>query len=251
MNIEEYSKINIERRDSTFRWYRCSGSNWVPSVTTILNVISKGKGFEKWLADQPSYKAACEERDQAAERGTIVHESIEKLIQGDKVECENSEIGKHLMCFEKFWADHEVDTIAQELFLIDSKYGFAGTPDLICNIDGKLWIIDFKTGGNYKTHNLQCRMYALLYEAIFDKKVDVIAGMYTKSTWIKEPNYILKKFPYNDKAKAIYDNCINGAIALWKYNNGTSRLAEPYPAVKPKIKSVFKLGGKSNGNFGI
>ena len=65
------------------------------------------------------------------------------------------------------------------MFLIDSKYGFAGTPDLICNIDGKLWIIDFKTGGNYKTHNLQCRMYALLYEAIFGKKVDVIAGMYT------------------------------------------------------------------------
>ena len=251
MNVTEYSKIKVERRDSTFRWYRANGSEWKPSVTTILNIISKGIGFHKWLGNHPSYKAACEERDIAAARGTMVHESIESLIQGEEVKCDDDEIAKHLMCFSKFWDEHEVTTIAQELFLIHGGYGFAGTPDLICEINGKTWILDWKTGGHYKTHNLQCHMYALLYEAIFKKKIDVIAGLYTKSSWIKEPNYILKKFPYNDKAKAIYNECIEGAIALWKYNNGTARLAEPYPALKPEIPRTFKLGGKTNDRFGI
>ena len=44
MTKEEYSKINIERKDSGFRWYRISGEKWIPSVTTILNVIAKGRG---------------------------------------------------------------------------------------------------------------------------------------------------------------------------------------------------------------
>ena len=251
MTIEEYSRIKVERRDSTFRWYRANGSDWKPSVTTILNIISKGIGFEKWLGNHPSYKAACEERDAAAARGTMVHESIESLLQGEEVKCDNEEIARHLMCFSKFWAENDIDTIAQELFLIHGGYGFAGTPDLIGKINGKTWIIDWKTGNHYKTHNLQLHMYALLYEAIFKEKVHGIAAVYTKATWIKEPSYIFKKFPYNDKAKTIYNDCINGAIALWKYNNGTARLAEPYPAIKPKIETTFKLGGKNNDSFGI
>ena len=249
MTKDEYSKIKVERKDSGFRWYRIPGEKWIPSVTTILNVIAKGIGYEQWLGNQPSYKAACEVRDEAAERGTIVHDSIEKLLKGESIEPVNDEIAKHLMCFTKFYAENDIEVIDQELFLIDPNYDFAGTPDLICKASGKTWLIDFKTGNFYKTHPLQCRMYALLYESIFGIKIDCIGGLYTKSTWIKEPNYTLKRFPYTDKAIAKYDTCILGAVSLWNYMNGTTKLADPYPKDPVKIDSVFKLGGVTNDSY--
>jgi hypothetical protein len=92
-------------------------------------------------------------------------------------------------------------------------------------------------------------MYALLYQDIFGIKIDGIGGLYTKSTWIKEANYIFKKFPYNDRAKAKYDNCIRGAVDLWNYVNGTTKLADPYPKDKIKIDSIFKLGGVTNDSY--
>ncbi len=249
MTKEEYSKVNPERKDGGFRWYRVPGGKWIPSVTTILNVIGKGTGFHKWLASHPSYDIACEERDKAATRGTIVHDSIEKLLKGESVETEDEEIAKHLMCFKKFYAEHDIEATDIELFLISPNLDFAGTPDLICKLDGKTWLIDFKTGNFYKTHPLQCRMYALLYEDIFGIKIDGIGGLYTKSTWIKEANYIFKKFPYNDRAKAKYDSCIRGAVDLWNYVNGTVKLADPYPKDKIKIDSIFKLGGVTNDSY--
>lgn len=257
MTKDEYAKINVERKDGGFRWYRIkqigcfdvcdTGTSWKPSVTTILNVIAKGVGFDQWMGNQPSYKAACEERDVAGKRGTIVHESIEKLLKGEEVEAPNEEISKHLMCFKKFYDENDIEVLDQEIFLISPDYGFAGTPDLICKTSGKIWLIDYKTGNQYKTHPLQCRMYALLYEAIFGIEIDCIAGLYTKSTWIKEPNYTLKRFVYTDKAKEKYDACIEGAVALWNYTNGTAKLADPYPKDKPNIETIFKLGGKTNG----
>ena len=246
MTKDEYNKLEIERKDSGFRWYRIKGNNWIPSVTTILSVIGKGVGFHKWLGNHPSYDIACEARDAAAERGTIVHESIEKLINGEQIEAQTEEISKHLMCFKKFWDENDIEPIEQEMFLISPNFDFAGTPDLICKTSGKTWLIDFKTGNYYKTHPLQCRMYALLYEDIFDIKIDCIGGLYTKSTWIKEPSYTLKRFPYTDKALVKYDNCILGAVALWNYMNGTTKLADPYPKDPVKIDSVFKLGGETN-----
>ena len=249
MTKDEYSKINVERKDGNFRWYRVQGGEWVPSVTTILNVIGKGIGFHKWLGNHPSYEIACQVRDKAAERGTIVHDSIEKLLKGEEVTTDNEEIAKHLMCFKKFYADHDIEVIDQELFLISPNWDFAGTPDLICKIDGKVWLIDYKTGNFYKTHPLQCRMYALLYEEIFGIKIDCIGGLYTKSTWIKEANYIFKKFPYTDKALVKYDNCILGATSLWNYINGTTKLADPYPKDKIKVDNIFKLGGENNVKY--
>ena len=85
--IELYKEnLDIRRHESGERWYAPRGSyNWKPSVTTIIGgTIDKGKGFEMWLGNHPSYKIACEERDIAAERGTIVHDLDEKYIHGEK-----------------------------------------------------------------------------------------------------------------------------------------------------------------------
>jgi len=236
--IELYKEgLDIRRHESGARWYAPVGSyDWKPSVTTIIgDTLSKGKGFEMWLGNHPSYKIACEERDIAADRGTAVHELAEKYMNGESVESENEEICKHLMSFEKFWLDNEVQLIGTELFMWHEDVPWAGTCDIIAKINGKYAIIDIKTGNYYKSHEIQLNMYAELLSKITDEEIDIIAGLYTKGRWIREPNYQFKKFKFNLDIAMSVDN-------LWKFLMG----GNPKPKMKLNIKSKFQIGGKDD-----
>ena len=233
--IELYKEnIDIKRHDSGSRWYAPSNSNnWKPSVTTIIGeTLHKGKGFEMWLGNHPSYKIACEERDKAADRGTEVHELAEKFMHGEIVESDNEEICKHLMSFEKFWLENEVQLIETELFMWHKDVQWAGTCDIIAKINGQYCIIDIKTGNYYKSHEIQLNMYAELLTKITGKPVQMIAGLYTKGRWIREPNYQFKKFKFNLDIAISVDE-------LWRFLMG----GKPYPKTKVSIKTEFKIGG--------
>mgnify|MGYP003136997957 FL=1 len=235
--IELYKEsLDVRRHESGERWYAPRGSyNWKPSVTTIIsNTISKGEGFERWLGNHPSYDIACQVRDKAAARGTEVHEMAEKYMLGEQVETDKEEISKHMMSFEKFWLDNEVQLIDTELFMWHEDVPWAGTCDIIAKINGKNWIIDIKTGNYYKSHEIQLNMYAELLRKITDEPVDIIAGLYTKGKWIKEPNYQLKKFKFNLDVAIETTN-------LWKFLMG----GNPKPRIKVKLKTKFEMRGKN------
>jgi hypothetical protein len=236
--IELYKEtIDIARHESGSRWYAPKGSNhWKPSVTTIIGeTLHKGKGFEMWLGNHPSYKIACEERDKAADRGTEVHELAEKFMHGEIVESDNEEICKHLMSFEKFWLENEVQLIETELFMWHKDVPWAGTCDIIAKINGQYCIIDIKTGNYYKSHEIQLNMYAELLTKITGKPVQMIAGLYTKGKWIREPNYQFKKFKFNLDIAISVDE-------LWRFLMG----GKPYPKAKVSIKTKFQIGGNKD-----
>ena len=76
MNLQEYKSQKVKRLDAERRWYsRGSANNWKPSVTTVIGeTCAKGKHFEEWL--MKNGLNALTIRDESAERGTLVHESI-------------------------------------------------------------------------------------------------------------------------------------------------------------------------------
>tara|TARA_R100001086_G_scaffold81074_1_gene39718 strand:- start:2622 stop:3356 length:735 start_codon:yes stop_codon:yes gene_type:complete len=239
--IELYKEsLDIRRHESGDRWYAPVGSyNWKPSVTTIIGgTLNKGKGFEQWLGNHPSYKIACEERDKAADRGTLVHDLAEKYMHGESVEAEDEEICKHLMSFEKFWRDNEIQMIDTELFMWHKDVPWAGTCDIIAKMNGKYAIIDIKTGGYYKSHEIQLNMYAELLSKITGEEIGILAGLYTKGKWIKEPNYQLKKFKFNLDIAMSVDS-------VWRFLNG----GNPKPKIKAKLKTTFQIGGKDEYEF--
>tara|TARA_R110002020_G_scaffold25443_1_gene82814 strand:- start:172 stop:918 length:747 start_codon:yes stop_codon:yes gene_type:complete len=239
--IELYKKnMNIVRHESGARWYAPKrlgpSSNWKPSVTTVIgDTISKGKGFHMWLGNHPSYNIACEERDKAANRGTEVHNLAEQYMLGETVTSDNTEICKHLMSFEKFWLDNEVQLIETELFMWHKDVPWAGTCDIIAKIGGKYCIIDIKTGNYYKSHEIQLNMYAELLSKIVEEPVDILAGLYTKGKWKREPNYQFKKFKFNlDVALSVHN--------VWEFLMG----GKPSPKAKLNIKSKFQIGGSKD-----
>lgn len=231
--IKRYLRMPVKRLQGERRWYsKGESKNWKPSVTTVIGEsCSKGKFFDEWLMKNGMNAMVL--RDEAAERGTAVHENIEMLLDGEEIVVDNEFIQKSLMSFERWYADTKPNVIDKELFLYHKDIAWAGTPDIIAEVNGRLSIIDIKTGDHRKSHEIQQLMYMDLWNAIFPKnQILDLYGLYTKGKWKKEPNYGFRKFKTDtDIHHKVYD--------LWCFLNFP--YGRPYPKQKANLKGVFKL----------
>ena len=234
----------IVSKEGKTRWYSVAGSKqWVPSVTSILSAAAKGEYFEKWLANQGSWENACKVRDEAAQRGTIVHEISEDLLNGEEVILDaGPDIVKRVMCLEEWYNDYEPEVIMQEVMLAFPGIRFAGRFDILARIDGKNVLIDIKTGGHYKTHDLQATMYKILWDTIVEHTeggreymIDEMYGLYLNDKWKKKPNPSFKKLKFLPKV-------VEGVVNLWYWLNSDYRGTNPRPKESMKLPNNFKLG---------
>lgn len=167
------------------RWYAKPSKNketglpeyeFVPSVTWICSSYPKGKFFWKWLADK-GWDEAEAIKIAAGNKGSKVHQAIKKYLQGEEVKMNdkfiNSETEQEeeltveewdcIVSFEEFDKKFQPKVIALEQTFFNEKHGYAGTIDLICEIEGIIHIIDFKTGQNlWPEHELQISAYSHL-----------------------------------------------------------------------------------------
>ena len=67
--------------------------------------------------------------------------------------------------FVDFWETYNPTLIETEVHLFSDELKVAGTCDCICEIDGELWVIDFKTSNHLQTtYDLQSAAYAQMYK---------------------------------------------------------------------------------------
>lgn len=105
---------------------------------------------------------------------TLVEEWINARIHG--TDTFNPEIKE----FIEWAVSNGVTFLASEMRLRSSRLWCAGTADFVCEINGKRYIGDLKTGNYVKFgHFVQCGAYALYYEEMGYGKIDgiVIAHM--------------------------------------------------------------------------
>lgn len=149
-----------------------------PSITTIL-----GSGYKPWLEQWKQNLGkdkAAREQKRCANRGEIVHESIEKYL--DNNFDVNSLQSDHRKIFNQIKPKlNRINNIyTQEEALFSRNFKVAGRVDCIGEYDGKLSIIDFKTSTNVKKDNmiedyyLQCTAYALMYYEIYNILIENI-----------------------------------------------------------------------------
>tara|TARA_Y100000593_G_C4310942_1_gene338315 strand:+ start:948 stop:1784 length:837 start_codon:yes stop_codon:yes gene_type:complete len=244
------------RLDSSVgRWYAYEREKlgvYFPSVTTVLGALNKGKGFEMWLGNSPSYEHAMEYGLEAAHIGSIVHYYIFILLEGSSVDTKQEfideetgektktgrKVNKRLEGFVKFYEDHKPTLLANEVTLFnEAKYKkeylfpWAGQADQVYEIDGKIVMCDNKTGKSYDSHGLQLTAYKLLWDSLFpDKKIDELWGLYLSDKWIKKP-YTIKKYKFEPE---MWLNVLD----VWLWQNNGSRLKIPQPK-QPKPETTF------------
>jgi len=233
------------------------------SSTTFENVLDKGIGFHTWLGNSPTYEAAMEYANKRAAIGTIVHDYCERLLLGTKIDFEQQpkwynkdtdelvpvtrEMIKYIMSFMQFCEDSQVNgeftTEATEICMFDlaadsegnQLHPWAGTADWVVRLVNKKgeeerWIVDWKTGKPYNTHQLQLTSYKILWESLFpEHPIDGIACLYLKSGWRKAPNYTFKKYKPD---AATWKKVVE--VSDWANNS-------PAPSFPPDLPTTFSL----------
>ena len=106
----------------------------IPSVTTLMNLLSKAEydGVREGVLEN------------AANRGTAVHNAIENYINFG-IEDISEELNPYFLAFLRFLSDKQPNILATEKKVYHKFLRYAGTVDFICEIDGKVYLIDFKT----------------------------------------------------------------------------------------------------------
>ena len=109
-------------------------------------------------------------RDQAATKGSYVHDAIEDYIQNNNeldldsvMAAYRTEVGYAYGSFKSWWniiSKRNVRIIMQEQKLVCPWFG--GTLDLLIEIDGKVYLLDFKTS-NYPSYKYFIQLAAYRY----------------------------------------------------------------------------------------
>jgi len=144
------------------RYYDVEGVGQLPSVTTILSMISK-PALYGWYGKHGT--AECKRLLNVAEIvGQTVHNAItmkpEKYIEADYRE----EVTAALECYHQFCEDFKPTFVAYEYQVISKKHRYAGTVDAIAHIQKAHVLIDWKTSSAiYPEYELQVEAYYRAY----------------------------------------------------------------------------------------
>ena len=175
--------MTIQRRSyGRGHGYKVDGLK-MPGVTTILGKTMPKEALINWAAETtanyavdnwddlgqlaPSKRlkelmgARFADRDQAANRGTEVHEIAEKYIRGEEVEVPDALDG-HVRQYEAFVHDRRVTPVQVEVVVANRAVGYCGTVDLVADVDGRRKLVDLKTSrsGIFAETALQTVAYA-------------------------------------------------------------------------------------------
>jgi hypothetical protein len=151
-----------------YKW----GEEWVPSVTTIINRLSK-EHLIRWSANMAvdhirahiktlerlpgilEWEPVLEEARTAHDRikkaagdvGTDVHHYAKLTLEGKApTEPLDGPAQKAIKAFWQWVEQHKIEPIAVERRIMSEVYAYAGTCDFFGYIDGRLSVLDFKTG---------------------------------------------------------------------------------------------------------
>jgi len=199
------------------RWYHILDvDKFVPSSTWICDYYPKGIAFYKWLAEH-GWDEAEAIKNAAAEKGSKVHRAIEALLKGAEIHLNdvfpdsNGEQGEltveeweAIISFYDWWKEAKPRLITFEQVVYNEEQNYAGTLDLICEIEGEIWIVDFKTSQYiWPSHELQVSSYFHADE-IKAQKMAILQIGYRKNKRGFKFTEVEDKFPLFLAAKQIW-----------------------------------------------
>lgn len=171
--------------------YYFNGAGPWPGVTTVTGVLDK-PALVRWFREQVARAAiASAERlvadrdagnEDAAvayllatrnegtdgrERGSRIHGVLESVLRRESVDIDPADAAA--VAGARAWLNEaKVRPLEVEAYLINETLGYGGTCDLIAEIDGEIWLLDWKTsksvawasGKVYDEMRLQLAAYA-------------------------------------------------------------------------------------------
>lgn len=167
---------------------------WLPRVTAVTSLVAKSFLF----SNQGS-----------ADWGTLVHSTIERMLKKEAVETPLS-IQPSLAAFHTWQQEYSVKIVNPQAHIetrvYDMDAGYAGTIDMIAQVQGTMGVVDLKTSnGIREEYFLQTAAYLNAYNKGVNKKEQ------GKTRWILRIDQ--------------YQEC-RGCLARKKEKDGTERITK-------------------------
>jgi hypothetical protein len=151
--------------------------------------MPKNKFFETWLKDVGHNSDIIMRK--AADEGTQVHDAVERYLLGEKITLIDDRgfsqysmfVWQMILKFHEFWVTYKPTLIESEIHLFSDIYTYAGTCDLVLEINGVKWLLDIKTSNSLHTsHDLQLSAYAQAWNELYEEKIEKIGIIWLKSS---------------------------------------------------------------------
>ena len=244
---KEKQIVRVTTQDERFYRKIVDGKTvWIPSVTWIAGYLPKGTAFYKWLA-QHGWDESQALMEEAGERGTKIHRAIEMLLLGKTINFDTvvddrdltADEWEAVMSFVAWFSTANIEISNTEYTVFHPEDKYAGTIDLICNINGYPYIIDFKSSQDiWPSHKIQLSAYR---HALGNKhKIAILQVGYRR-------NKAKYKFTEIDPCYDLF----NAAYTIWQSENDgvqpsqkdyplslTLKQGEPNESTKKRAKNV-------------
>lgn len=175
--------VVVRYEDEVGHSYEINGEP-VAGVTTLLSMgMPPDAGLLEYFkrTDKETLEDILQD---AQERGSNVHQAIESLLLGEKVVSswfKRPREKRAISAFVDFFEQFKPTKIQSEQVVayLQGDVKFAGTLDMICEIDGKTVLVDFKTSATPSRKNeLQVEAYKAALEQSTNIKVDYCYVLY-------------------------------------------------------------------------
>jgi hypothetical protein len=133
---------------------------WYPRVTKIVSIKAK-PALYRFYGEMASFGAGQKVSQASAQEGTLIHNTVEALLLGQKPDIDAS-VAPAIHAFVKFWEEKNIQVTPElvERRAVSYDHRYAGTVDALALIDGRFGVLDIKTSqAIYRDYNLQTAAY--------------------------------------------------------------------------------------------
>ena len=183
-------------------------------VTGVTSVIDAFLPFDNIPADV---------LESARIRGTLVHQATErhdkgKLTEGNMADLAAAKLDGYLLGWRQFLEEMNVEVLEVEQRVYHTKHRYCGTLDRVIRLDGRLAIVDIKSGMLYPESEWQTSAYL---EAANDGRTDekIVDRYVVKLSQEPSKGRYYKLEAHRDKADF---EAFRGALAIanWRTKRG-------------------------------
>lgn len=193
--------LAAEAQDMEWWEALCAVNATLDNLDRASRVLNMPEGPEKWSTKRAMTDwlkgAATRDRDDAADRGDKVHNYAEAFalremgratdadVEEQRSICADRGVLPYLDHFHRFWDEFKPKPLMPEATVWNKEVGYAGTTDLICEIEAP-WgptctVIDYKTKRGLFRRNGKPKDYDLSTHT----GMQLVAAMHAEEAWVE------------------------------------------------------------------
>lgn len=242
-DIQAISELIKRDPEMTFKSrYVNRFGQFVPRVTEILSFDgSSTEGLLRW-ANNLGFKGIryTDSRNMSATIGTNGHNAIEGFLKGTITDSTNMVVRAFQQWYMMIIKSHTFEVLSMEQTLVCDWFG--GTYDLLCKIDGKVFLVDFKTS-NYITYKYFMQLAA--YRYMLELNGIRIDGCIILQLSKESPEFNEYYLDFSNKTDLMYiTDCTYAFFALVNAYYATMKVSIYYKKI---FEDLEFIGGKADG----